>query len=93
MPMFSVNYSPKENPQALEMEVLDNSLFDEWEIPPSDVEVDMLLGEGAFGKVYRGILKGPLANGKVKPEFRNALHLTVAIKLLKGLTYFLKSDL
>ena len=87
--MFSVSYSSKENPAVLEVDSIDNSLSDEWELSPSDVTVDKLLGEGAFGEVYSGYLKGPLANNKVKPEFRNALHLPVAIKLLKGNTLIL----
>ena len=88
MPMFGLSYSTKINSQVLEID-LQNKLSDEWEVLPSDVIVDELLGQGAFGEVYRGYLKGPLANGKVKTEFRNALHLPVAIKLLKGNTLIL----
>jgi len=84
MPMSSVSYAPKENPTVLEGDPVGTASGDEWEISPSDITVDDKLGEGAFGEVYRGSLKGPLINNKVKPEFRNSLFLPVAIKLLKG---------
>jgi len=59
-------------------------LGDEWELCPSDVTMGNMLGEGAFGLVYKGYLKGPINNTKVKPEFRNQLHISIAMKLLKG---------
>ena len=58
---------------------------DEWEVPPSCVTIDDKLGEGAFGEVYKGYLKGPLDNNKLKPEYRNSVFIAVAIKLLKGM--------
>ena len=61
---------------------------DDWEVSPSDIVVDESLGEGAFGEVYKGFLKGPLTCNKVKPSYRNAVHVGVAIKLLKGRVVF-----
>ena len=61
----------------------DSMLVDEWEVPPSEIIVDKSLGEGAFGLVYKGILKGPVLCTKVRPNMRNAVSLEVAIKLLK----------
>ena len=57
---------------------------DDWEVPPSDIVVDQTLGEGAFGEVYKGYLKGPITCSKVMPVYRNSVHVGVAIKLLKG---------
>ena len=57
---------------------------DDWELLPMDILIDETLGEGAFGEVYKGFLKGPITCSKVKPSYRNAVHLPVAIKLLKG---------
>ena len=82
--MFStMNLSPRDTtlnsyPQA-------KAVFpDGWEVLPSEVVVDETLGEGAFGKVYKGFVKGPITCAKVKPSYRNAVHVAVAIKLLKG---------
>ena len=62
----------------------DTLSHDDWEVPPSDIIVDESLGEGAFGEVYKGFLKGPITSSKVKPCYRNGVHVSVAIKLLKG---------
>ena len=58
-------------------------LTDEWEVPPSEIIVGNCLGEGAFGEVFKGTLKGPIACSKVRPELRKAVFKEVAIKLLK----------
>lgn len=58
--------------------------IDEWEIPPSEVIIEDPLGEGAFGEVYKGVVKGPLTCSHLKPTLRNAICTPVAIKLLKG---------
>ena len=59
-------------------------MADEWEVPPSELIVEQSLGEGAFGEVYKGILKGPIACTKVRPTQRKAVFTEVAIKLLKS---------
>ena len=85
VPMFSVSYAPhSEHPMLLEVNPAKTTVADEWEISPSDIIVENKLGEGAFGEVYRGSLKGPLINNNVKPEFRNSLFLPVAMKLQNG---------
>jgi len=68
-----------------DLELLNTAIKDEWELCPSDITVSQMMGEGAFGEVYRGFLKGPLNHSKVKTEFRNAINIPVAIKLLKGI--------
>ena len=59
-------------------------LTDEWEVSPSEVIVEDSLGEGAFGEVYKGTLKGPILCSKVRPSQRKAVCTDVAIKLLKS---------
>ena len=58
-------------------------LVDEWEIPSNEVIIEDCLGEGAFGEVYKGIIKCPIINPKVKLSVKNAICTPVAIKLLK----------
>ena len=63
---------------------------DEWELPPSQVIVESTLGEGAFGEVYKGTVKGPLSNPKVPMAVKSAICIPVAIKLLKCKVMFSK---
>ena len=56
---------------------------DEWEIPRNEVIIEDCLGEGAFGEVYKGIVKCPIINPKVHSSAKNAFCTPVAIKLLK----------
>ena len=58
-------------------------ILDEWDISPDDVIVEQLLGEGAFGEVYKGVIRGPLENPKISAVLRQAIGVPVAIKLLK----------
>ena len=62
---------------------LDSPRLDEWEIPANLVVIEKRLGEGCFGEVFQGLVKGPINNSKVQASFKNALCLVVAIKLLK----------
>lgn len=57
---------------------------DEWELLPEQVFIEETLGEGAFGEVYKGVVKGPLSNPKVRHLVKTNICITVAIKLLKG---------
>ena len=60
------------------------SPMDEWEIPANEVIMEKLLGEGAFGEVYKGVIKCPIVNPKVRTLVENAFCTPVAIKLLKS---------
>ena len=64
---------------------LTTPLHDQWEIPSNQVIIEDCLGEGAFGEVYKGILKCPVINPKVKMSVKNPICTPVAIKLLKGI--------
>ena len=56
-------------------------LQDEWELPPDHVVLEEELGEGCFGKVLKGFVRGPVASSRV---MKNSLYETVAIKFLKS---------
>ena len=43
------------------------------------------LGEGAFGYVFKGVIRGPLRNPKLSSKLKQTIGLPVAIKLLKGI--------
>ena len=66
---------------------LTTPLRDEWEIPSNQVIIEGCLGEGAFGEVYKGILKCPVINPRVKMAVKNPICTPVAIKLLKGIVH------
>ena len=69
-----------ERPSAMS---LNSPLVDEWEIPASEVIMEKLLGEGAFGEVYKGLVKCPITNPKVRSSSKSSICTPVAIKLLK----------
>ena len=47
------------------------------------VYLDKKLGEGAFGEVYKGTIRGPIQNPKISFALQHTLGVTVAIKVLK----------
>ena len=53
---------------------------DEWEIPFGNVIVEEELGEGCFGMVYKGAVKGPIPNSKT---MATSICKIVAVKFLK----------
>ena len=57
--------------------------MDEWEISANEVIMEKQLGQGAFDEVYKGVIKCPIVNSKVKLSAKNPICTPVAIKLLK----------
>ena len=62
---------------------------DEWEIADNEITVlkDQPLGEGCFGKVFKGLLIGQSLQNRPKGSFRPpifSLTCTVAVKQLKS---------
>ena len=61
---------------------------DEWEIPETEISVfkDQPLGEGCFGRVYKGLLMGHSLQNRPRGNFRPPIFSVtcpVAIKQLK----------
>ena len=53
---------------------------DGWEIPSASIILEEQLGEGCFGEVHRGVVKGPLPTTHM---MKSAICKTVAVKFLK----------
>lgn len=71
-------------------------MIDHWEVDGDSVTLEEELGEGAFGKVYKGVLKGSTSPSRklsmmppISPTRRNTLKQTegliVAVKMLHGM--------
>lgn len=75
MSAYSFSSKPIESPK-----------LDEWEIPANLIVIEKRLGEGCFGEVYQGVVKGPINNSKIQASFKNVMCPIVAIKLLKGMS-------
>ena len=54
---------------------------DEWEIPVEAVIVDAKFGEGCFGEVHKGVVRGPLPSTR---SMKTNICVSVAIKMLKS---------
>ena len=52
-----------------------------WEIPLQYIVREQQLGEGSFGKVAKGFIRGPVPGTYT---MKNRLHASVAMKFLKG---------
>ena len=71
----------------LNLPLFDGPVFDDWEIPACDVIINDQVGEGCFGEVYKGMIKGTINNSKVPASLKNIICPTVAIKILKRKRY------
>ena len=52
-----------------------------WEIPLEYIVREQQLGEGSFGKVAKGFIRGPIPGTYT---MKNRIHASVAMKFLKG---------
>ena len=67
-----------------------NERYDKWEVKSDDVTVFEELGQGAFGKVYKGVMKTPpdMTHGSSVQQMskkKAQLTITVAVKMLQGM--------
>ena len=53
-----------------------------WEIPLEYITREQQLGEGSFGKVAKGFIRGPVPGTYT---MKDCIHASVAIKFLKGI--------
>lgn len=78
-------------------------MIDHWEVDADLVTLKEELGEGAFGKVYKGNLKEPTTpsqkmsimssiNGIRKNTAKQTGGFTVAVKILHGEFYYLRFE-
>lgn len=56
-------------------------VIDEWEIPVNKVIIETKFGEGCFGEVHKGFVRGPIPNS---PTMKGSICIAVAIKTLKS---------
>ena len=63
---------------------------DDWELPSANILLteEEPLGEGCFGLVHRGVVKGPIVHSRT---MKNTICMNVAIKFLKSKLVFLLS--
>ena len=61
---------------------------DKWEIASKNVFFETSIGEGAFGVVSKGIIRGPIVNSKVRMTVKQSFCTPVAIKTLKSKKIF-----
>lgn len=59
----------------------DAAAVDEWEIPVQKIVLEEQLGEGTFGQVAKGFIRGPILGSHT---MNDCLYATVALKFLKG---------
>ena len=65
-----------------------NTTADAWEVPRSEIELGIKLGQGTYGAVYSGQLSMTAMSPKIyahkrEMEFEGKSHLTVAVKVLR----------
>lgn len=80
-PVFR-KYDTKRRSSALWLPV-DAPRADDWELPSDNILLteEEPLGEGCFGTVHRGVVKGPIIHSRM---MKNTICINVAIKFLKS---------
>ena len=74
---------------ALWQNATDNAAKDDWQVPPSDVKLGKLLGEGRFGFVYLSVVRVDVMK-KRKDMLKklindeNEKEIVVAVKMMNG---------
>ena len=63
--------------------MIDELQLDDWEVPASSIIIDKKLGEGAFGEVYRGVVRGDSDSARLITHLQDKDKPFVAVKLLK----------
>lgn len=83
-PVFR-KYDMKRRSSALWLPV-DAPRADDWELPSANILLteEEPLGEGCFGMVHRGVVKGPIIHSRM---MKNTICINVAIKFLKSKSY------
>ncbi len=71
-------------PDTVTTKLLHSPILDDWEVPAGKVIIENRLGEGCFGEVYQGMIKGHITNPKIQTSLKNTICPVVAIKLLKS---------
>ena len=65
-----------------------NAIEDDWEIPRSEIEVRIKIGQGNYGTVFRGQLTMTAMSPRIhahkqQMEFEGKSHYIVAVKILQ----------
>ena len=63
--------------------------LDQWEVYSNQVVIQHLLGEGAFGEVFRGLFDSTITEKSSVKKFDESNSVVVAVKQLKGEHYII----
>ena len=86
-PMYLVRKGDSGKRLTHSMTMAASPMIDEWEIPVNKVIIETKFGEGCFGEVHKGFVRGPIHNS---PTMKGSICIAVAIKMLKSKWHILK---
>ena len=78
--MYLVRKGNSGNHLTHSMTIAASPMVDQWEIPVNKVIIETKFGEGCFGEVHKGFVRGPIHNS---PTMKGSICIAVAIKTLK----------